>query len=838
MSTNQPYVARSMNGIISIDDGAGGTMEDGVVTCNDLETPRISVDQIQSKTVGANVSLFTELVGGSVHLANGATTLFVDAPTTIVTTNVTNLNATNISTNNIDSAVPSTTVNLFNNQTTGLINFATGRTSGTVNLGSNTATGSFNIRNGGVTNIGAFSSSLTLGTSQTVLQTVTIGNLGITNVKGSELNVFADMYVDKINASTSSSTANLFTNVSTGILNIGTQMHTLGTINIGKQSEINFSNSTLNIAGGANVSNLFCNNFRHEVYGPNVSLLLEEFGSGATIQMGNVSNPLIIYAPTTIVYALKAQTIISPNPTILSELFGNNTSGNVSIATGLTTGVLTLGSAGVVNIKGSSVNISTLNTSTFNVSTINTNTITATNTSSFGVIFNNITTGQIRIGNNASFTEIGANATVIELGKNAGRVEVCNLRMSGSEIRTKDFASVLTIGGANMSTTQIVAVGTSQENVYLGAVTATANTYVGDFKFNNNTMNLMVGSAPNVSGTMQIGNALTVGSLQLGTGLTTGNVSIGNGTMTGNINLRTTGALLLANSASSIELGTGASVTNNINLGNVSTSINVVGSAINIGNTSPNTIVIGNDTTSANSLILRTLGTISVGLKSFAVNIGTGAVTNTVALGNASSTINALGLDINTSSNNINVVSPVINIGANIQTNVITIGNVSTASLTLNTPINPNYDTKYTAGVAEGGAPGGCIGNYKFVSSGASGALTSGLAKSVGIFTDLPIGVWLLYFTMDISCPTTASAITVLSMWMGTSAAGSDILSDIVECANFTLAVGRNKSYSRFQIYSNLLATTDVHLTVFGTFTGTLTLNGYTIKEIKALRLA
>lgn len=702
--TNVPYAVKSMNSIIVLSDGGGTEIENGVVTCNELDVPRINVDQIESRSVGANVSLFTELVGGSVHLANSATTLFVDAPTTVTTVNITNLNATNISTNNIVSAV-------------------------------------------------------------------------ITNP------------------------VNLFTNKTAGVINLGTQMNTISDINIGKQGLINFSNSTLNIAGGANVSNLFCDNFRHEVYGTNVSLLLEEFGTGASIQMGNVSNRLIIYAPTTIVDSLKTQTIISPNPTILSHLFANNTSGNVSIATGLTTGILTLGSAGVVNIKGSSVNISTLNTSTFNVSTIKTNTITATNTSSNAVIYNNITTGTVQLANNAVLVEIGTNASTISLGYNS-RVDVGRLTIVGSEIRPIDSASVFTIGGANMSTTQIVAVGTSQENVYLGAVTATAKVFVGDFKFTNDTMNLMVGSIPNVSGTMAIGNALTTGSLQLATGLTTGNVSIGNGAMTGNINIRTTGSLLLANSASSIELGTGASVTNNINLGNVSTTFNINSSTINLSSRFLN------------------MGAIAV-----TTNIGTQASTaNNITLGNVST--------------NLNFNASTISIGTTVNSNAITIGNISTVQFGIKAPINPDYDTKYTAGVAEGGTPGGCIGNYKFVSSGTGGALTSGLPKSVGIFTDLPIGVWLLYFTMDISCPTVASVITTVAMLMGTTVSGTDILLDNVECANFTLAVGRNKSYSRFQIYSNLLATTDVHLTVLATFTGTLTLNSYTIKEIKALRLA
>ena len=830
MSTNQPYVARSMNGIITIDDGAGGTMEDGVVTCNDLETPRISVDQIQSKTVGANVSLFTELVGGSIHLANGATTLFVDAPTTIVTTNVTNLNATNISTNTIDSAVPSTTVNLFNNQTTGVINFGTGRTTGNVIMGNNTATGSFNIRNAGITNLGAFSSTANLGTSQTALQIVNIGNLGVTNIRGSDVNVSAKLNVNNIQPRFTGS-APFLTNVN--LFTEGSGFYSVTNINIGRTDTVSniynnvgfdcpvasnyefVSNTEMrapilkceSIEGSVDntLANVFCNAsvdlvsigrdgidcYFHPTLnvnklkflggGVNTELFLED--NGGTIQMGNVSNPLIIYAPTTIVDTLKAQTIISSNPTILSQLFTNNTSGNVSIATGLTTGVLTLGSAGVVNIKGSSVNISTLNTSTFNVSTINTNTITATNTSSNAVIYNNITTGSVQLATNTSSVVIGTNSSSVSIGYNANKVEVCNLRLSGSEIRTIDSASSLTIGGANMSTTQIIAIGTSQENVYLGATTATAKVFVGDFKFTNDTMNLMVGSVPNVSGTMQIGNALTTGSLQLGTGLTTGNVSIGNGATTGNINIRTLGSLLLGNSASSIELGTGASVTNNINLGNVSTTFNINSSTINISSKFLN------------------IGAISV-----TTNIGTQASTaNNITLGNVST--------------NLNFNASTISIGTTVNSNAITIGNISTVQLGIKSPINPDYDAKYTL---YSGTPTSCIGNTINATNYFSNvSMTTNVSSESNNFLAIPVGVYILNWYNEIENTGANSTVTATTMSVGTVSGAANVVTlRQIGTENITLGAGRQIGGSVTQILTIVPANVNLYCSVKMIFTG------------------
>lgn len=659
-TNGQVSFVKSMNGILSFNTGSGtiisgDTVSTSIVACDELDCPQINVDKIESYTVGANVSLYTELIGGSVHLANGATTLFIDAPTTIVTTNVTNLNATNVNTNNIKF--------------------------------------------------------LTYGTN-----------------------------------------SNLFTT-----------------------------------------------------------------DNGATIQMGNAANQLVIYSPTNIAGGLKTQTIISPNPTITSSLFTNNNTGNIDIGTGLTTGILTIGGTGAVNINGSSVGITTLK-----ATTLNTNTITASNSSSNAVIYNNITTGTVQLANNASLVEIGTNATTLSLGYNS-RVDVGNLTIKNSEIRTIDSASTLTIGGPNMATTQIIAVGTSQENVYLGAVTATAKVFVGDFKFTNDTMNLMVGSVPNVAGTMTIANALTTGSLQLATGLTTGSVTIGNNAMTGNINIRTTGSLLMGNSASSIELGTGASVTNNINLGNNLTTINALGSTINIGTTTTTgpinigtsitngNILIGNHSTvgATGNLILRAKNGIDIGSAATSVSVGIGAPT-------------------------INIGTSIISGTANIN-----IGTTAFTTLNLNSPINPNYDSKYAVTATSGGAPTGCIGNYIFadIVSGAT-VLSSTFNNIVARFIDVPIGVWLLYWNLELSCPTTLAVITQILMLMGTTLGGGQILNSNIEVANNTMAVGRTRMYHITQIYTQTNATTDVYFTVTATFTGTLTQNAFTIKDCKALRIA
>jgi hypothetical protein len=75
-------------------------------------------------------------------------------------------------------------------------------------------------------------------------------------------------------------------------------------------------------------------------------------------------------------------------------------------------------------------------------------------------------------------------------------------------------------------------------------------------------------------------------------------------------------------------------------------------------------------------------------------------------------------------------------------------------------------------------------------------------------------------------------------MVMATTLVGTDILTNNCEAANFTLAVGRTRSYTQTQIYTNLVATTDIYFSMTATFTGTLTQEATSFQNCKALRLA
>ena len=298
------------------------------------------------------------------------------------------------------------------------------------------------------------------------------------------------------------------------------------------------------------------------------------------------------------------------------------------------------------------------------------------------------------------------------------------------------------------------------------------------------------------------------------------------------------------NTTSSINIGSGLT-TGILNLGD-----NMSGGNINIGATSipvgNATILIGNDSTGAtNALTLRTLGTLNLGSKSATINIGDIATATTINIGTALTTgaITMGGASQTGSINirttgvlNMGVVSSAISIGTSTCPS-ISIGNVSTTSLTLNTPINPNYDTKY---VANTGTPTGCIGQILAATTYAIGSsMVSGTTKVMATFTNLPVGVWLFYWDQGYTISTNLVLTGYINMTMGTTSGGTNILLSIVECATKTILSTTAPDYIVSQIYSNTSATTDIYFSTTAVFSsGAISTDTNTISTCKAVRLA
>ncbi len=278
-----------------------------------------------------------------------------------------------------------------------------------------------------------------------------------------------------------------------------------------------------------------------------------------------------------------------------------------------------------------------------------------------------------------------------------------------------------------------------------------------------------------------------------------------------------------------------------------------------VSNTFNNTIIGNTITATAISSIVNlfnnlTTGTLNIatGITTGALNIGTNITNGNIIIGN-DNTIGATGnlslraknvADIGAGSASvfIGIGSPTINIGTSIVGGTPTINIGTTAFTTINIngqfgkPINPGYDANYVINV---GTPIGCIGNYITADVNNSGAITSGTAKHFNTFTNLPIGVWMLYYQQVFTCPTTNCALTAsLQMRMGTTTTGAEIGIMFADSPTAVLTVGNTKSYLYTQIYTNTSATTDVYFNIYTFFTGTLSGNLASVLYVKALRLA
>jgi hypothetical protein len=148
----------------------------------------------------------------------------------------------------------------------------------------------------------------------------------------------------------------------------------------------------------------------------------------------------------------------------------------------------------------------------------------------------------------------------------------------------------------------------------------------------------------------------------------------------------------------------------------------------------------------------------------------------------------------------------------------------------INGPIKPNYTYPVSSGF---------IGNVIEPDVYISGAITSGTAKNMNTFTNLPIGVWLLYYHQRFTVPTTNCNLTsAIQLRMGTTSIGFTIGQFFAASPSTTLNLGTTQSYLFTQIYTNTDATTAVSFSVIAAFSGTLSASLGSITTVKAIRLA
>jgi hypothetical protein len=110
-TTNTPYMVKSMNSIISISDGAGVTIENGVITAPTIDLTNLNIDEIQGTAPINNIDLYTNSLG-SVDLG-AATTAIVNINAT--DTNILAANSLYMNSGTTTSILAST-INLVSNE--------------------------------------------------------------------------------------------------------------------------------------------------------------------------------------------------------------------------------------------------------------------------------------------------------------------------------------------------------------------------------------------------------------------------------------------------------------------------------------------------------------------------------------------------------------------------------------------------------------------------------------------------------------------------------------------------------------------------------------------------
>jgi hypothetical protein len=185
-----------MNGIRTIDDGSGTIIEGGNITTDDLSLENLICNNIQGTNPADDVYLYSSTTG-VINLGIGATA----SATTIRTDNLEALTGSTINIgkatetltyagtnklNNIEGITTTSTINLFQNLLTATINFAT------------------NLTSSALVRIGSFNSDIRLS-----------GSVGI---KGTIISALSGL----------SATIQLFNNLTTGIIEIGTGITNLG----------------------------------------------------------------------------------------------------------------------------------------------------------------------------------------------------------------------------------------------------------------------------------------------------------------------------------------------------------------------------------------------------------------------------------------------------------------------------------------------------------------------------------------------------------------------------------------------------------------------------------
>jgi len=534
--TNNAYVARSMNGIISIDDGAGGVMEGGVITANELK-----IDEIQSTSPPNVVNLYT-LSTSDINIGNVSAVLQVKAP---IFSNQTIVGSGIYGTNNYLVNIDSTNINVSNlNVSTinvPLVTFTTLNASTVNSETSNSSTSNSSTSN---------SSTSNSSTSNSTTSNSTTANNGTTNSSTTNTSTSNTDTANNVITNTSTINASTFNIVTT----TGTTMN-MSTVNasIVNTNEIQ-SASTANVSlytthtGNLIMGNISVNSMQVRGNGTTISAVNDvTLTAGGFIYLNSNGNTQVCNAG----YAGKlvlsgGQEIRAYDRSARSKLFTDSLSGG-DVEFGNASNILYMKSAisSTRTIETPTLNASTVNALTINASTVNASTFGTINTSTINVSTLNASTTTFGTINNTTIntsTLNASNATILNASMGNFNMTTNTLGIS-SQSATIDLFPTLSTGTINLATN----VTTS------GAITIGNGAATGSFSVSEGTINI------NPKTTLNMAN-------QIGTG--TVNICNAN-SYAGTLNLCATANI--SNTS-----------TNTINIGSSTNTLNISSTTINV----------------------------------------------------------------------------------------------------------------------------------------------------------------------------------------------------------------------------------------------------------------
>jgi len=456
-TTNNAYITKSMSGIISYDDGDGGSMSGGVITATTLATKNINSNSLEPFDTSTNYNIYATAVN-DIYLGNSGIVCYTDAPISSTNTILASqFNAPNAYLTDVESSLINTSTLNASTINVSSINIGT-TTFGTVNCST------INASTGNIANFNFSNNTMKLNASGNMsIGTSNVNKLYLGNASGA---LTAGVVCNKIICETTqfdlcsdltalspSTTVNIGLNASIVAIGSGNNYGidiselrirtgsiitttsplyplTLGGINMS-------ANTRVFLGAGQNVVEVGTNN------------------AGCTTRVGSfMSNT------TGLISSLDAVDIYgNPSATQTTNISPVLTTGTFNLTTGLTTGTLNLANnltTGITNICNSNAFNGTINIgATPNASSLLPNTINIGSSTTANLIigapmnpsynyFTNTGTARINtIGDIRSGTFSATNASGIPSG----------VWMPYSTFTIPDFGVYIVNGNINMSVT-------------------------------------------------------------------------------------------------------------------------------------------------------------------------------------------------------------------------------------------------------------------------------------------------------------------------------------------------------------------------------------------------